>query len=336
MCDGKAVAVVKADAYGNGAVLVAKTLDNKVDLFAVAIVEEAIALREAGIQSPILVMQGPHQAAECALTVQYNLRWILHHQAQLDWLCTALDKQTLLQHAHWVKFDTGMHRLGFMPDQYQSLCQNYPDILHAKCVITTHLACADEPDNNSAEQQIAKFVKSFTQHQHFSIANSAASAYLTEAHQHWNRLGISLYGSSPFEQSDIQLELQAVMRLKAQVIALREVETGEAVGYGGTWCAQQKSLIATVGIGYADGYPRHAPNGTPAIIKGRTAFLAGRVSMDMLTFDVTHIPGVQLGDEVELWGDNLPINSIAKHVGTIGYELMTRVSSRVPRRYINP
>jgi alanine racemase len=147
-------------------------------------------------------------------------------------------------------------------------------------------------------------------------------------------MGISLFGSSPFEGNEIKPDLKPVMRLLSQVIAIREIEVGESVGYGDTWVAKRSTSIATVAIGYADGYPRHAPIGTPALFNGQRAGLVGRVSMDMLTFDVTDIKDITLGMEVELWGKNLAINEIASHVGTIGYELMTRISKRVPRVYI--
>ncbi|MBF7074013.1 alanine racemase [Glaciecola sp. MH2013] len=332
--NSKQVVVVKANAYGNGAVEVAKKLDAKASMFAVAFLDEVFELREAGIESPILVLQGPHEEHECELTKHLNVVWMLHLEQQLNWVNKRIENGELTDDRHWVKFDTGMHRLGLPCAEYDELAKAYPHIFSANTVITTHLARADEPEIDDALTRTQSFLTLMAnRHQHFSIANSAGNIALPSAALDYNRMGISLYGSSPFENKQIVPNLKTVMTLESQVIAIREIDEGEAVGYGATWVAKRASRIATVALGYADGYPRHAPSGTPAYFDGHIAKLVGRVSMDMLTFDVTDLDTVEVGTRVELWGEKLNINDVAKFVGTIAYELMTRVSARVPRVY---
>jgi alanine racemase len=339
MCDfspnSKQVVVVKADAYGNGAVATAKHLQDKADMFAVAFLDEVFELREAGIQQPILVLQGPHREQECELTNSLNVIWLLHTEQQLNWINKRIENNEIDNLHHWVKFDTGMHRLGLLLKDYENFHREYRHIFHSKTVVATHLATADEPENDLSALAINTFISAMKgRHGCLSIANSAANICLPSAALTWNRMGISLYGSSPFEHDELAVDLKPVMQLHSEVIALRQIEAGESVGYGATWTAEKPSLIATVALGYADGYPRQAPIGTPALFAGERAHLVGRVSMDMLTFDVTHLQQVDIGTPVELWGKNLSINTVAKHIGTIGYELMTRISKRVPRVYL--
>ncbi|MFC4700761.1 alanine racemase [Glaciecola siphonariae] len=338
------LAVVKADAYGNGAVEIAKHIAPEVNMLAVAMLDEAIPLREAGINLPILVLQGPHQASELSATDAYNLHWMIHNKHQLEWLEQhQASKQNAIDNLGarlWLKFDTGMHRLGFDIDDFDTVLHNHRHLTNSSTVIATHLACADEQDRTHTDQQISRFLQGVKNAgMRLSVANSAGALAHASAQQDINRIGIALYGSSPFDTShstfgvNDSIGLKAVMTLTAKIIGLRTIPKGDTVGYGGTWTASKPSTIATVAIGYADGYPRHAPNGTPAICRGQRIKLVGRVSMDMLTFDVSELDDVALYDEVELWGKQLPINEIARFVGTIGYELMTRISARVPRRY---
>lgn len=333
--NSKTIAVVKADAYGNGAVEVSRFIEADVDMFAVAFFDEALRLRAAGICIPILVLQGPHERSELNATFTHNLHWMMHNDEQLRWLRES--KFIPLQCAShlWFKFDTGMHRLGFALENFQQLMHDYADYISSSTVMATHLACADEANLTHATGQIQQFIDAVGKAGlPLSIANSAGAIAHANAQQAYNRLGIALYGSSPFDADNPHLLLQTVMSLKAKIIGLRHVLAGDTVGYGATWKAKRTSVIATVAIGYADGYPRHAPIGTPAICRRQRISLVGRVSMDMLTFDVTDIEGIALNDEVELWGKQLSINEIAQCVGTIGYELMTRLSSRVPRHYV--
>ncbi|WP_395340463.1 alanine racemase [Ningiella sp. W23] len=354
----RVVAVVKADSYGHGAIQVARHIEDDVDMFAVAFIDEALDLREAGISKPILILQGPHQAHELKLTFSENLHWMVHNRAQLAWLGELKERSSLGAHL-WLKFDTGMHRLGFPIEDFEKIIAENTSVINRHSVIATHLACADEPNNSHAATQISSFLDKAKAHGFaLSIANSAGAIEHKDAKQDYNRIGITLYGSSPFP-SDYKLPrlpelpselsktmssdkqnnsitrptLKPAMTLVAKVVAIRHIPKGDTVGYGATWQAQRQTTIATVSIGYADGYPRHAPSGTPAYCKGQRIKLVGRVSMDMLTFDVTDHSNIDLFDEVELWGEHVSVNEVAEHVGTIGYELMTRISSRVKRKY---
>ena len=332
----KVIAVVKADAYGNGAVQISQSIEYKVDLFAVAFVSEAIELRAAGITKKILILQGPHQPEDLIHTQAADLIWLLHSEWQLDCYSNYYHGNKLdSTHSAWLKFDTGMHRLGFPLHELSSILNKHNDIFNSQTVIVTHLACADEPNSLHAEKQINDFLGEVEQRGNpMCIANSATNARFPQARQDYVRLGISLYGSTPFPEKINKIEnLKPVMQLESQVIALRTIPKGDSVGYGATWQAKRTSKIATVAIGYADGYPRHAPTGTPAWCNGANIALVGRVSMDMLTFDVTDLEQVSIGDKVQLWGEHLLINKVAEHIDTIGYELMTRISKRVPRIY---
>jgi alanine racemase len=205
----------------------------------------------------------------------------------------------------------------------------------AELNLLSHFACADERGHSLTEVQLECFLDlldlDFDQR---SLANSAALLMIPASHMDWTRPGIMLYGATPFaDLSATELGLQPAMSLNAQLIAVREVAAGESVGYGAGWVAERASRIGTVSCGYADGYPRHAPSGTPVLIRGQRVPLAGRVSMDMLTVDLSELPEAKVGDTVELWGANLPVDEVAQAAGTIGYELLTKVTARVPRRY---
>ncbi|MFC3122847.1 alanine racemase [Agaribacter flavus] len=331
--NSKHIAVVKADAYGNGAEQVVTVLSPHADMFAVAFLDEALKLIANGVTLPILVLQGPYSKEELRRTHSLNLHWVLHTEVQVSWFDELFEDEALDGH-QWLKFDTGMHRLGLPTTNFERLKNQYAKVFSDNGVLMTHLACADEPESEHAWRQTEQFLAIVKQtNMALSIANSAAAINLPKARKTYNRIGISTYGSTPFYNQEL-ISLEPVMSLTAPIIAIREIPKGDTVGYGATWLAQRDSLIATVAIGYADGYPRHAPSGTPAIVKGQRVKLVGRVSMDMLTFDVTDLSEVEIGDIVELWGKYLPINEVAQHIGTIGYELMTRVSQRVPRRYI--
>ncbi|WP_334031442.1 alanine racemase [Alteromonas sp. P256] len=327
----QSMAVIKADAYGHGAINVARILQHVSPRFAVAIIEEAVALREAGITVPIVVLEGAHQAKECAMAAQYDCILVMHSYEQLQWM----QKCEVSKRPHiWLKVDSGMHRLGFSTDDIVQVVAQNQSLLTSETTLVTHFASADDPDNDFTATQIAAFeTKVASLSLPVSLANSPASVNWPQSQAQWNRLGLGVYGGQVSTQSIISsaVQLFPAMTLRSSVIALRDIAEGEGVGYGQTWRAQKPSKIATVGIGYADGYPRHCPNGTPVMIRGQRAPLVGRVSMDMITIDVTHINNVTTGDTVELWGENISISEVASCAGTIDYELMTRVSSRVPR-----
>lgn len=334
------VAIIKANAYGHGAVAVAQILEPVVQAFGVACIEEALELRVAGINKPILLLEGFFSKEEIAIAAKMNFWTMLDNQRQLDWILTAQCSKPLKV---WLKVDTGMHRLGVQPEQvndfYQQLLAS--DNVDNDIILTTHFASADEGNNPSTETQITLFNQLTATLRtslasdtlvSTSMANSAGILDWPQAHRDWNRPGFMLYGNSPLDRvTDNGLQLKPVMTLKSEIISLREVKSGQKVGYGSNWTAARDSQIATVAIGYGDGYPRIAKNGTPTLVNGVIAPLAGRVSMDMITIDVTDIADVSIGDEVILWGAELPVNDVALHASTIGYEALTRMPLRTKR-----
>jgi len=326
------MAVVKANAYGHGAEVVARELASLADALAVACIEEAVTLREAGVGLPILLLQGVFEPRELELAARLQLWVSICTEQQLCWLEESQISQPL---RCWLKLDTGMHRLGITAGEtagfyhrLQRCPQAQPDT-----VLCTHFASADEPDSSQTRAQIDQFELLCRELPgERSAANSAGVLAWPAAHYQWIRPGHMVYGNSPFVEAQANAaRLRPVMTLVSAVISLRQVAAGEAVGYGASWVAARPSRIATVTIGYGDGYPRLAPAGTPVLVNGRRAPLAGRVSMDMLTVDVTDLPAVSIGDEVVLWGEGLPVGEVARHAGTIGYELTTRMPARTPR-----
>lgn len=329
----KAVAVIKADAYGHGAVPVARALAGEADAFAVACIEEALELRDAGIPGPILLLEGFFDADELSTIARQQFWPVIHSAYQVRAL-----QQTRLPKAInvWLKLDTGMHRIGFPPED----CQNVFDTLRAlpqieQIVLMTHLACADDPRAPDTKAQIARFeAASAGLAAPASLANSPAVLAWPGAHRDWLRPGMMLYGASPFacHQPNAGL-LRPAMTLSSRLIAIRHLQPGDSVGYGAAFRCSRPSRIGTVAMGYGDGYPRHARNGTPVLVNGRRVSLVGRVSMDMLSVDLTDLPDAGIGDEVELWGKHLPINEVARVCETIPYTLVTGITRRVPRRY---
>ncbi len=328
----KAVAVVKANAYGHGAVAVASALAIQAPAFGVACIEEAIELRDAGIEQPILLLEGVFCADEIVIASEQNFWLMVENHKQIHSIVNADISRPIVA---WIKIDSGMHRLGLPPREANaafSILQNSKNV-QPGIVMATHFACSDQLDSDFTHQQVECFSKAVAGIQApRSMANSAAILAWENARADWNRPGYMLYGNSPFphnhENGD---QLKPVMTVKSAIISIREIPAGESVGYGATWKAQRNSRIATVAIGYGDGYPRHAPNGTPVLVNGRRAPLAGRVSMDMVTVDVTDLGQVNIGDEVILWGEALPVNEVAEFSATNGYELLTRLPPRLPR-----
>jgi alanine racemase len=332
----KSIAVIKADAYGHGSITVARALQSTADAFGVAIVDEAVALREAGVNELVLVMEGVDSVDALEYSSAQKLAVVVHSEQQLQQLKQAKLAAPI---SVWLKIDTGMHRLGLSPDRTHSAVDELRQSSNCdeNIVVCTHLATADELESAATEQQIVVFddcVKGLNVLQ--SISNSAGILASPESHRDWNRPGYMLYGNTPFS-SDVAAarELQPAMTLRSEIIAIRDVAVSESVGYGSRWKARDKSSIATVAIGYGDGYPRQATDGTPTLVNGRIAPLAGAVSMDMITIDVTALEEANVGDTVVLWGEGLSVNEIASRAGTIGYELLTNVSGRVPRKYLH-
>ena len=328
----RALAVIKADAYGHGAVRCAQALESEADGFAVACIEEALQLRAAGITAPVLLLEGFFEADELELIAQHELWCVVHSPWQLQ----AIEQATLTRPLQiWLKLDSGMHRVGLHPADYQSA---YQRLLASgkvcKIVLMTHFARADELGEQTSAEQIAVFQaarQGLTAE--VSLRNSPAVMVLPQAPSDWVRPGIMLYGASPFEQARANVaRLQPVMTLQSRIISVRELPAGEPVGYGGHFVTQRPSRIGVVAMGYADGYPRLAPNGTPVLVDGVRAGLAGRVSMDMLGVDLTDVPQAGVGSEVELWGKNVLASDVAMAAGTIPYQIFCNLR-RVPLVY---
>ncbi len=329
----KTIAVIKANAYGHGAIEIAKSLQPLVPAFAVAFIDEAILLRNAGITLPILILEGPLSKEDFVLAKQHNFWLMLHNIDQVSWLT---QEQPTYKGKLWLKIDTGMNRLGFTPNYVRQVISNLTSEQKKEFVLCSHFSNADEIDNPKTLTQITRLKALAEQYScQLSLANSAGIFNWPQSHADFNRLGIALYGAAPTSNENMPIKLTPVMTLQSTIIALRELSIGESVGYGEIWQAKRASVIATIAIGYADGYPRNAKAGTPVFINNQLVPLAGRVSMDMITVDVTNLARVNLGDLVELWGERLSIETVAEHMSTINYELLTRVSARVPKVYLD-
>jgi alanine racemase len=319
---GRALAVIKANAYGHGAVRCARALGGEADGFAVAFLEEALELRAAGIEQPILLLEGVFEAVELAEVAHHDLWLVVHHETQLRMIEAAPLARPLNL---WLKVNSGMNRAGFAGEAVRAAWQRLAASGKvAEITLMTHLACADEPQVITTTEQIARFdaaVCGLPGAQ--SVANSAGVLGWPQARRDWARPGILLYGADPMPGRDS--ELRAVMTLESAVFAVREIEAGASLGYGGRFVAERPTRVGLVAMGYADGYPRAVPDGTPVAVDGIGSRLIGRVSMDMLTIDLTEVPEAGIGSRVELWGAHVPVNRIAEAAGTIGYELLCNV-----------
>lgn len=326
----KIITMVKANAYGCGLQVIVPILDGYVDAFGVACIEEALVIRRLGSRSDCILFQGVFSPDEFKTAAEHSLGCVLHQEHQLEWLlATQLDKPIKL----WVKVDTGMHRLGFKLEKLQDIMdalQTCPWV-DKNIGLMTHLACADEMDRIETLNQIALFeqitVKGFAQR---SIANSAAIIAFPQTHLDVVRPGIMLYGVSPFtDQNAVDLGLRPVMHFVSAISAINDIPQHAQVGYGGIWTSTKPSRIGVVAVGYGDGYPRHIDADTQVWIQGREITIVGRVSMDMLTVDLTDHPDIMPGALVELWGKHIFIERIARSAKTSSYELMCQISQRV-------
>lgn len=327
------MAIIKANAYGHGLMPVARALHGA-DAFGVATVDEAVSLREGGVPQPIVLLEGFSSAEELHLIRAYNLQSVIHEPTQIKLLERHSGKPVTV----WFKLDTGMHRLGFEPAQCTGIlhrliaCENIEQPIN----LMTHLSCADDRNSDITQQQITLFqdaVKSCNE-LHQSIANSAGILGWPQSHVDWVRPGIMLFGASPFIDSlGAEHGLQPVMTLASNLISVKSIKKGDRVGYGGTWTAPRAMTLGVVAIGYGDGYPRHARSGTPVLVNQHMATLVGRVSMDMITVDLSNCPEAKVGDPVILWGEGLPVETVAKHADTIAYALLCGVTQRVKYEY---
>jgi len=322
------MAVIKANAYGHGMIRAARALQDA-DAFAVACLDEALLLREAGISQPLVLLEGFFSAAELPLLTQHRLIPVIHHEGQL----AILERSRLAAPLTvWLKVDSGMHRLGLAPDKLSAVWQRCNDCpsLHVAGFMT-HLANADYRNDPLTLLQVECFNQAVAPYSGLhSIANSAAILNWPQTHGDWVRPGIMLYGASPFADSVGENHgLQPVMGLYSQLMAVNLFKRGDRIGYGGEWECPEDMAVGVVAMGYGDGYPRHARSGTPVLVNNRRVPLIGRVSMDMICVDLRSQPHARCGDPVCLWGASLPVEEVARSAGTIPYELLCRVTSRV-------
>jgi alanine racemase len=320
-------AVIKANAYGHGLLRCARALA-AADGFALLEIEYAVRLREAGFAHPIFLMEGMFDARELAVAAKHHFACALHDAEQLEML---RDLAPGMRVDLFVKLNTGMNRLGFRPAELPRVLAALRESPHVGAItLMTHFACAD--DAHGIEDQWGVFEQATREEKlPRSAANSAAILRYPQTHCDWVRPGIMLYGGSPFaDVSAEQSGLRPVMTLASRIIGVQSLAPGEAVGYGASFVARRPMRVGIVACGYADGYPRHAPSGTPILIEGARTQTVGRVSMDMLCADITALPAAGTGSSVVLWGAGLPADEVAAAAGTVSYELFCALAQRVP------
>jgi len=317
----KVVSMIKADAYGHHFNLIAPLIDDS-DILAVSELSEAIKLRQK-TKKPILLLSGIYSAKELQNAHDLNCHIVVHNHEQI-----AIIENTKQAVNVWIKIDTGMHRLGLSEEEYSECLALFEinPLVNIECVMS-HFACADEINHPMNASQLNAFTQLTSNTIKRSMANSAAILSQPEALFDFVRPGIMLYGVSPFEQTNE--ELKPVMQLSAPILSIKTIQADESVGYGATWKADKETTLAIIGIGYGDGYPRHARNGTPVLIHDIICPLVGRVSMDLICVDISHI-NAEVGDIAILWGnEQLRVETVASWSDTIAYELLTGLSTRV-------
>ena len=328
--EGRVLAVLKANAYGHGSVVCARGLKAVADGFAVAFQQEADVLRHAGITGPLMVLEGPFSIEDLRQAASLDCWVVIHSEWQID-LLAALDPVSPVH--VWLKLDSGMHRAGFAPEQIDAAYARLRALASVREVsFMSHFACADEVGNCMTTAQIACFEASVGQRPGWrSLSNSAGISAWPEARCDWARAGIMLYGADPggLLHDATESGLRPVMTLESAIFAERTLQAGESIGYGARDVTRRETRIGLVALGYADGYPRNAPAGTPVAVDGRAAELLGKVSMDMMTVDLTDLPECGVGSRVELWGPQVSVDRVAQAAGMIAYELLCNVK-RVP------
>ncbi|NKF49467.1 alanine racemase [Shewanella sp. WXL01] len=331
--NSKIMAVVKANGYGHGLLNVAHSVcceQGQADGFGLARLEEALQMRGGGVSARLLLLEGFFRQADLPLLIEHDIETVVHHESQLEMLETVELSEPVTV---WLKLDSGMHRLGFSLADFQQMyqrllaCPNVQKPVH----LMTHFACADEPNNAMTTRQIEAFNNLVADLEgDKTLANSAGTLFWPTSQADWVRPGIALYGVSPvIGDRGYKHYLVPAMELMSRLIAVRELKQGESVGYGAHWVSSRDTRLGVVAIGYGDGYPRNAPEGTPVMINGRRLPIVGRVSMDMLTVDLGPDGLEQVGDDVQLWGKELAVEEVAEHIGTIAYELVTKLTPRV-------
>ena len=332
--NSKVMAVLKANAYGHGLIESVKAIKSAEGI-AILTIEEAVKIRKAGFKNTILLLEGLFAAEDIHQAEKLILNIVVHNDLQMDYLSDVTLKNPINVH---LKINTGMNRLGFPPDQVDYLIENLnanPNV--SDVTLMTHFATADEKEGIIKQLDCFNRV---TNNYNFSssVANSAALYMFPEARLDWVRPGIMLYGASPFEDiSAKKIEVKPVMSLVSKIIAIQDIKKGQAVGYGNNFIAKEDMRIGIVACGYGDGYPRHAKTGTPIFVHNKTTKTVGRVSMDMLYVDFSKIEKAAIGSKVEMWGNHISVDEVAKNSGTVGYELLCNISasSRVPLEYLD-
>jgi alanine racemase len=324
-------AVVKANGYGHGLERIVTGLE-AADGFAVIELDSALRIRDEGIGKPVLLLEGFFDESELVAASGLGLSTVVHDRGQVEMLVGARLAQPL---DVFLKVNTGMNRLGFKPDQVADVHASLTSSANVgKVVLMTHFADAD------GERGVAWQLTPFKQlaaslDLETCAANSAALLRYPQSRGAWVRPGIMLYGASPFDDtSAAELGLRPVMTLRSQLIGVQQLAAGDSVGYACTFSADRPMRIGIVATGYGDGYPRHAPSGTPVLVDDKRCRTVGRVSMDTLCVDLDAAPGADVGSAVTLWGDGLPVEEVATSAGTVSYELLTRVTARVPVRLV--
>lgn len=327
------VSMVKANAYGHGVQNCLAAL-NATDAFGVACLEEALEIRRLGYTQPITLIEGVFTEDEMGDVIQQKLECVVHRHEQVEWLIQNKEAYNALGLKVWVKLNSGMNRLGFKINEIIAVIHQLKS-LNFNCVLTMHFANADV-DHPLNEQQIQQFldVKNACEPILASCCNSAAIYKYPNLHFDYVRPGIMLYGATPFADKDVnELDLKPVMSFEAEIIALNQIQAGESVGYGSTFTATNSMQIAIVSIGYGDGYPRAYVKPNYVAIDRQLTPVIGRVSMDMIAIDTTNRQ-VKVGTKVELWGKTRLVDDVANANGTIGYELLCRLSNRPQRQRI--
>ncbi|MGH8598805.1 MAG: alanine racemase [Gammaproteobacteria bacterium] len=319
----RVMAIVKADGYGHGVLRVARALV-EAEAFGVASIEEAVRLREAGIEQSIVLLEGPFEAVELPDIRVHRLESVVHNHDQVR-MFAAGNPQTAL----WIKVDSGMHRLGFAPAEVAAVVAAL-ETPERELRFMTHFASAHQREDPSVLRQFDTFLNAMTGvGGEQCCANSSAILAWPATHGDWVRPGLMLYGVSPFrDRTGLDLGLCPAMTVASALIAVKRVGAGETVGYGKTYVCPEAMDVGVVAFGYADGYPRHAATGTPILVNGIRTQVIGEASMDMMAVDLRGVPDARIGDPVVLWGEGLPVEEVARAAGTIPYELLCRMPMR--------
>jgi len=326
--ESQVACVVKADAYGHGLARVSSAL-KEADILAVATVDEGRRCRDSGWAGRLLLLEGPANVPEFQEMISLEAEMVVHHETQLELLRQRRDE---INNALWLKVDSGMHRLGFPPQDAAAVHAELESLRgRTQTILMTHFACADEAHNPMTRQQINRFDASIAGISGLvSLANSAAVLNFPDSHRDFIRPGIMLYGVSPCSQRPAaEIGLRPAMTLQCDLIAINQCSAGDTVGYGAAYTCPEDMRIGVGAIGYGDGYPRHARNGTPVLLNGKRAALVGHVSMDMIMIDLRGYEHAQVGDQVTLWGQGLPLEELALWCDAIPYQLICGVTARV-------